>query len=561
MTMPIRSLWLLALCAPSLEAQTITLAEGTTTSLQIVTLPESNPNAPDTVVLQGVEFLPIEISGRTLAQEFDPTRSRRLVRHDITRVELPGGGHLFRYKRSSGAFWGFLHVAADGQARVVLERPGTGAAQNVDPFADRIAVAPDGLHAAVAVAAGGLYVVRLDGGTFASTGRADRLAAATNIDVLPTSVMAGPSTMYYQSSLGGGNEALWRCGLADGSVPVVITPPWALNAFLKDQMVLSRDGSVLVFLYGPQNQQRLWRAGTTGAATVLPPPASKYEEPGYLPEDPGEPAMLLSENGARLFYIDADVSDELYLLDLQTALPALQITADPIFQPYIGVHILPKFVADVLTVAIGDPNQMDWFRVALAPLGGTVVNLTGTGSMLQPYPAGGLDPVQTLDAGAYLLSTEQQAGGLALRRLHLATGAHALVQQNLLSPPQPGSTTGGVADIVVHGVSADSLYLGATGAPLVTLPPGVFLTPTVHGPQFAATWVHLGNGWGVGAFYLPDGTLAMGGLEFDLRQLAMTAAGGVVAIGSPVRYLAPGVFVVMNRPAAALRLCLSGAGG
>jgi hypothetical protein len=65
----------------------------------------------------------------------------------------------------------------------------------------------------------------------------------------------------------------------------------------------------------------------------------------------------------------------------------------------------------------------------------------------------------------------------------------------------------------------------------------------------------------VAGFYLPNGTVVTGPVEFDLRQLAMTPIGGVVAIGSPVRYLALGVYVVMNRPPAAVRLCLSGAGG
>ena len=77
---------------------------------------------------------------------------------------------------------------------------------------------------------------------------------------------------------------------------------------------MSRDGAHIVFLYGPLNQERLYIAHTAGAAAVLPPVGGKYEEPGYLPEAPGEPAMLLNDDGTRLFYVLANVRDELFLL-------------------------------------------------------------------------------------------------------------------------------------------------------------------------------------------------------------------------------------------------------
>jgi hypothetical protein len=46
-----------------------------------------------------------------------------------------------------------------------------------------------------------------------------------------------------------------------------------------------------------------------------------------------------------------------------------------------------------------------------------------------------------------------------------------------------------------------------------------------------------------------------GPLEFDLKQLAVTSLGGVVAVGSPLRYLAPGVHVLLNLAAVPFRLC------
>ncbi len=540
-------------------AQTITLAEGTAGSLTIVALPESNPNAAATIVLQGVEWLPIEISGRTLAQALDSTRSRRVVRHGITRVELPGGGRLFRYRRSAGQFWGFLHIAANGAPTVVFERAGIGA-QQLDPFADRIAVAPDGLHAGIALTGGGLFVVRLDGGVFASTGTVARQVVSSG-DVVPTSVMVGASVVWYQLDLAMNQNPVFRCGLADGSLPVDVSAPVQANALTKDQMAMARDGSRLVFLYGPQQQQRLWQVGLAGTATVLPPLASKYEEANYLPEGAGEPAMLLNDAGTRLFYIDADVRDELALLDLQGTLPTLQITESTIFQPYIGSHILPKFAGDRLLVAIGDPALMDWFRVDLTATGGTVVNLTNTGSNTQPFPSGTIDPVQAADANGQLLVAEQQATGLALRSIDPITGAQAIVQQGLLSPPEVGSSIAQAPDLVVRAATGESIYLGTSGALLGSVPMGLTLTPPVMGPAFAATWVALPSQWGCAAFYLPDGTLVTGPVEFDIKQLCMTQQGGVFVNGSPLRYLAPGVFTVINRPLVPVRLCLSGAGG
>jgi hypothetical protein len=556
--MHLRFLLCTTLAVTSLTAQSITFAEGTPTSLSIVSMPEAAPNSGDTVLLQDVELLDLELTGRTLAQQADPSRTRRVVLQGIARAELPGGGRVFRYRRAGGAFWGFLHVAANGNPRVALERPGTGPGQVGDPFFDRIGIAPDGRHAAIAPATGGLYIVRLDGGLFASTGRPDRLAVPTTQVVVDTSVMVGPAFVFFQTDPPG---KVWRCALADGNTPVDVSAPAAPNSILKDQMVLSRDGTRLVFLYGPQHDQNLWICGTTGGASLLPPPSSKYEEPGYLPEDPGEPAMLLNDDGSRLFYIDSDVRDELYLLDTNGVLPPLAITADAVFEPYIGAHILPRFAADRLTIAIGDPNQMDWFQARLGAAGGTVANLTGTGSLQAPFPEGTIDPVRALDGGGYLLVTEQQGSNLVLRRLDPVTGAGAIVQQGLAAAPSIGSAFQGTADIVVPTAAGHSLLSGLTGQLLGTLPPDLLLTPVVQGPDFAATWLHLPSGFGVSTYYLPDGTTAFGQIDFQLRQIVLTAGGGAVEVGTPVRYLAPATYVVLNRPPVAFRLCLSGVSG
>ncbi len=544
---------LFACCA--LPAQHLTFAEGALGILQIATVAETAPNGPATTVLQGVEFVGIELAARTLAQEFDPSRSRRVSRHGIARVELPGGGRLFRYRRLAGQYWGLLHVDAGGLAASALELPGTGAGGTNDPFADRIGVDTAGTHAVVPLRAGGFHVVRLDGGTFASTGRRDRFVPSAT--VLSRSLLVGSQHVFVQTA----NERLWRCALADGSQPVDVSPPAVPNGEWKEEMAMSRDGSRVVFLYGPRDQMRLWSIGTTGPATILPPPPSKYEEPDYLPEGPGEPAMLLNDDGSRLFFVDSLVRDELFLIDLAGALPPLQITEDAIFQPYIGVHILPKFRGPQLLVAIGDPGRMDWYRAELTAGGGAVANLTGTGSLQQPFVSGQIDPRQAAEAGSALLIAEGAANAFALRRLDPATGASAVVAQGLLAPPFAGSALSGNADLVARGSSGDRLYTGTAGALLATTPPGVLIAPPVHGPLIAATWVHISVGWGAMAFYLPDGTIAAGNIDYDVRQVCATPLGGFVIVGAQVRYVAPGANVLLQRPAAVQRLCLSGAGG
>jgi hypothetical protein len=538
----------------ALPAQQLTFVSGPANACSVVTVPESQPTAPGTVVLANAELLPIEITGRTLGQGNDPTQPRVLVRHGVPRLELPDGGRVCRYRRAGGAFWGFLWLAADGTPRIVLERPGTGALLE-DPFADRVAVAVDGRHLAVPELAGGLWLCRLDGGVFASTGRADRRAIAANREVIASSVLLGTTHLFCITD----RDELLRCAFADGSTAADISPPAVSRGFFRDELVLSRDGQRCVCLYGARDQQQFWLLTTAGGPQLLPPPPGRYEGPGYLPEGAGEPAMLLDAVGTRLFYIDSAVRDELHLLDLNGVLGDLQITESQLFQPYIGAHILPRFTGPKLLVAIGDPGQMDWFRVDLAPGGGTVDNLTQTGTPLPPFGAGQLAPSAAVDAGAALLALEQTGPVVVARRIDLATGAQTLVQGEVAGAPLVGSGFGGAVDVVLPSNSGDRLYRGALAQPFVAAPPGVLLDAPVHGPWGSAVWVHLANGLGVVAYYLVDGTLVTGAIETGVSQVVLTAAGGAAVLGTTPRLLSVAGQVALPWPAGAV--LLSGAGG
>lgn len=548
-TLPI----LFCLGAPVL-AQHLTLAEGTLASdLRIVQLDEANPNAPATTVLQNVELLPVERTGRTMAQADDPSVARRVVRKGIARIEFADGAKLFRYRRAAGAFWGFLHVDATGAARVVLELAGIGANGLQDPFVDRVAVAADGTMAAMAKTAGGLHLVRLDGGIFASTGRSDRLVAAGN--VLPASVMLGTQGVYFQTD----TERLWRLGYADGATPVDISPPALPNGEWKDEMALSGDGNTLVFLYGPRDQQRPYLVVGNGLPSPLPVTPSKYEEPGYLPEGAGEPAMLIDQAGTRLLCIDSLIRDELYLVDLGGTFAPMQFTGDTIFQPYIGVHILPKFHAQQLVLAIGDPASMDWYRVDLNAAGGTVANLTGTGSPTPPFTSGQLDPRQAAECGPALLVAEQVGGVSRLRRLDPITGANGLFGGALTTALQSGSSLGGPCDVLARTATGTTLWAAPNALPLATIPDPWRLQPPVHGPVLSATFASLPGLLGAAVYYLRDGTVVTGGIEGPDAEIVATSGGHFLILGNQLRLVGPGVYTALQRPAAAIRMCLSGA--
>src|SRR5262247_2079232 len=86
-------------------AQGLTLLEGAAANaLDVVVLDESNPAGAGTVLLPGIELVPIEITGRSATMDLQTDRARRIVRNGLPRIELPGGGRLFQYRRAGGQF-------------------------------------------------------------------------------------------------------------------------------------------------------------------------------------------------------------------------------------------------------------------------------------------------------------------------------------------------------------------------------------------------------------------------------------------------------------------------
>ncbi|MCY2955959.1 MAG: hypothetical protein NT107_02860 [Planctomycetota bacterium] len=532
------------------------------TNLDVRVMSESGLLLPGTLLLNGIEILPIEITGRYLSQELVAGKAHLGNINGFARVELPNGGRVFAYRRLSANAWGFLHVPADGNAKVLIELAGSGATGTDNPFVDRIGVAANGLHAVIPLRAGGLYIIRLDGNVFATTNSATRFVPTASPPI-PASVMVGRACVFYETSL---PPTLWRMPLADGSAATSHTPPLAPTDTLRPGIAMSGDGERIVFLAGPRDLWTLYLLAETGNYRHLPAPPGKYEEPGYLPEDSGNSSLLLNQDGSRLFYLDSLVSDELFLLDTRSVLPTLQITNDVTFEPTIGVHILPMFIGTTLMIAIGateaDANLLDWFQIKLNANGGSTVNITNTGSTLPPFGAGTVHPIQGAIIGGKLLTTNINGARLLLRSINPLTAIGQTLLTDLLVPLVAGSATNGATpDLIANGASS-SLLTGISGSLKATLPTGITLSPPASGPNYSATFVQLASNLGIVALYSSDGSVLAGPLLASASQIVQTKTGMIIVEAAEnTQAFAPQAIVTLPAATTPIRKFISGAGG
>ncbi len=119
--------------------------------------------------LSGITLIPIECAGRTAINSFASNRAR--FRDDVpgaSRLALPeGGGSLYAYRRDTdaGESYGYFVVTGSGQVRRLIEFLTPSPGQS--PFADRVAVSPDGSHMLIATqsfAGGDLYEIAIANG-------------------------------------------------------------------------------------------------------------------------------------------------------------------------------------------------------------------------------------------------------------------------------------------------------------------------------------------------------------------------------------------------------------
>lgn len=544
---------------PPLTAQTIAWVEGPTPdNLAVRSVAEASPTAPPTTLLSGVELLPIEITNRTAQQGLRDDVARLVERRGIRRVELDGNGQLFAYRRAGGGFWGFLWVRGDGVPVVVLEETGIGTGGTATPFCDRIGVAPDGRHAVVPRLDGAIDVVRLDGRSYASTGAPSRRVAVPGM-VDPLSICVGRTHAWYAAQ----DDRVWRLALADAATPADVTPAGPAGSRLKPEFAPSVDGRAAVFLYGPQRLFSIYIVGEVGPAVLLPPPPSKYEEPGYLPETPLGPRLLLNDDATRLLYVDGSLRDEIFVLDVSGVLPTTHWSGDPNFQPYIGVIILPVAMGSTFVAGLGDPGLFDLHAAAAGNPG--TANLTRTcAATAPPWDAGNLVVTDstilangTLLAG--LVASNPPGSPIALVRFDPI--GPTVVAMNLRERLRRGAAApgGARADYLAPSFGGDVLVEGSTGLPVLAAPPGIRLTTSVTAPGFRAFSAYAGP-LRAAIFRLDGGTL-IAAPGTGIRDVLVSPGGGLVldVAGAGLTLFDPsGVYNVSAGPSN--RVVISGAG-
>lgn len=550
---------LLAIATPVLAQDQIALLEGSAANqLSLRVLDEARPDGDGRILLQQLEILPIEVTNRTVTQELESSRARRVQRHGLWRVELPGGGRVFQYRRGGGAQHGFLLITSRGQAVVLLELSGVGTSGTDSPFLDRIGVANDGRHAAIASTDARLYIARLDGQTFASSKAPARPVKVPAV-VEKASLCVGKSQLFFQTD----GDKLWRCPLADNGQPADMTPTGASGSRLKEEMAMSGDGERVVFLFGPKDLYFLYMLGSTGSAATLSPKASKYEEPGYLPEFTGGTRLMLNDDGSRLLHVDASSRDEIFLLDTGSNGVNYHVTSDSNFKPYIGIGIVPMFVKTALTIGVGDPNAHDLYKVTTTAK--NVLNLTGTAQEAQPpYGAGTLVPETAYQsqAGIALVSLKQANRPSLVRRIDTNNKVASTVTSALRGAMATGDALAGTPTILVPGWAGDTFVDSTTMKTVLPGPPGIFLTPEVQGQGGAFTVFIASDHTGitVSVVRIVNGPLLILAPEKGLQQIVLTQAGGGLLNGESLRYLSATKNVLISSNSK-VRFVISGAGG
>lgn len=532
----------LAICPP-LAAQRVFFAEGPdAASLRLLVFDERRPGLPAVVVRESLHFLPIELTNRLPEASLRDDRPRLDTVDGLTWVQLGNGSRMFSYQLRGGEVYGYLQVGIQGAHRILLELPGTGITGLVSPFADRLGVAPDSRHAAIATVDGRLFILRLDGGVFASSGSSWRQLLLT-APAMPISVTPGESVVFVATE----DHRLWRIPLADGGALEDVTPAPPLDPVLKDQLVLSGDGRSLAFLYGPRDLFSIYLCGESGTAIALPPVPAKYEEPGYLPEDIGGPRMMLNHDGSRLLYTDATDRDEIFLLDTSGATSATHLTGDLNFRPYIGIGILPSFIGGALVIAIGELSLYDIYSANTGVP--AISNLTQSpGNVMMPFGEGILDLAESgpIRSGQ-LLARASHAGGEELLRLTPGVDSETVLDR-VTGPLRRGIGIGAIPGYLISTERGDVLLSGVDGSPLFTAPPGIDLSRPVAGPD---------NSYELFLASIPGATALVARLSSgfilpilvrsDLRRFSLTGIGNLVLVGNGLEHLSASGTTILSQ--------------
>ncbi len=373
--------------------------------------------------LEGIRFLPIDFAGHTRLTEMLPGRPR--LRTDVPgagRLELEGNwGSLYRYERplsgSKASVFGYLWVGPDGEARSVLERPGTGPEGNLDPTPFPIAVGPTSpsfLFTTTIEDGGELFEVHLARGTVqlrtGSLPPIDWLAGGLALCSSWGSALASEGALRFDRSSPGAEFVPFP-----GAQPV-----WFAN-----ELATSADETAMLLAAGNSPAQaETYRVLPTGSAQLVSSLPFAWESPTLAV--PAGPSLALSGDGSLAAWRSASSTREIWTKSTATGTGSEQnLTGDTYFVDTLDDAPVILFQLSSLLVLVGEREPLtqttegaDLFRVELAADGSptSFTNLSGTsGNGQVPFTRGELKTEGGLfalaDYDGLLLHQSDSGGG------------------------------------------------------------------------------------------------------------------------------------------------------
>jgi hypothetical protein len=418
-------------------------ASGGTGDVVVMSETTFAPPAP-VVGLTGVRLLPFDVLGRSTLETFLPGRARLM--RDVPgagRVVLPAGaGSLYHFERAEPALgataksFGFFVVDANGTARLLIERVGTGLAFDADPFLPSVAVSPDGaaLLVATTVAAGG-DVLDID---VTSAVAIDRTAALPPLAVAPKGLGVRDTFGAIATA-----TAVLRFTRAPSDLAVELALPGAPTWF-GGEFVFSENGAVAGTIAGTAVTSAYPFAFTqSGAAVQLAQDPAHMSSAGHLPEALGGPYFAFSGDGSVAVWRTEGLARDAWTSNVGLVpTPYEPVTSDAQFIDTLDeVGLAGAFTqvsARALLLAVGERaapegglEALDFYLVESPLAGGkpAITNLTRTsGVFAEPFGKGLIDPADgawRIPGSDRIVVLDDAGSGTRLSLLDLSNGVVA----------------------------------------------------------------------------------------------------------------------------------------
>lgn len=444
---------------------------------------------PADLVLQGLEFLPLELTGFAVRDRLRSSLARTVDGPPAPHVRMPQGGRLLRVRDHGSTR--LLQVRPDGIVATLLSLPESGGPS----IADAIHVASDGSLALAASTAGDVWLVDLDGG-------APRLLHASGSPPAdPGSLRVSAGRAFFVA--GGALHAadLATAGLA---APVTLAAP---GEVVLPESALSGDGlSLAVVTESPVGLRQVHVLDEALQAHLVSPAPGFYDTPNLA--SPWGPWLALSHDGSRVaFRGTLGQATEVFLQLVPDPTPALQLTADVTFVDTIDNVGVLGFSADgklhfmAGESQAGAPGALGSADMYLATPGAggalALSNVTNTsGNAIPPFLQPG--ELELLDAALdpagqrLLLVVDPDGGDAALLALPADLDAGEVALLPPLAEPPELHRAGGEALLILArdaGSGVQGLYrLPPAGMPAVVanVPAGIVLDRFADGLSRAA---------------------------------------------------------------------------